>query len=255
MHVVITGASSGIGEAIAREYFQRNAHVTLVARRRDLLEKLAAEGEGKAHIVTADLSDPSQVTPWVEGAEAVNGPIDVLVNNAGVQIVRSFVDTPFEDGARLLQIDLLSPLQLSWFVARRMVARGSGTLVDVASMAALAPTPGMSFYNAAKGGLGAASEGLRAELKPHGVHVLTVYPGPVKTPMETAGRAAYEESWIARVLAPTGEASVLARLVADAVEAKEPRIIYPFMNTLGRHFPAVTRLVLDAFTPKVRRSP
>ena len=137
--------------------------------------------------------------------------------------------------------------------ASSIVARGKGTLVDISSMAAIAPTPGMSFYNAAKGGLAAASEGLRAELKPHGVHVLTVYPGPVKTAMESAARAIYEESWVARMMAPTGEASVLARLVADAVEQKEPRIIYPFMNALGRHFPAITRVLLDAFTPKIRR--
>ena len=253
MHVVITGASSGIGEAIAREYFSRNARVTLVARRKDLLEKLAADGEGRAHIVTADLSDPEQVTSWVDRAEAVHGPTDVLINNAGVQIVRPFVETPFEDAVRLLQIDLLAPLKLSHFVARRMVARGKGTLVDISSMAAIAPTPGMSFYNAAKGGLAAASEGLRAELKPHGVHVVTVYPGPVKTAMESAARAIYEESWVARMMAPTGDASVLARLVADAVEQKEPRIIYPFMNALGRHFPAITRVLLDAFTPKIRR--
>ena len=253
MHVVITGASSGIGEAIAREYFSRNARVTLVARRGDLLQKLASESGGNAHIVTADLSDPEQVTSWVDAAEAVHGPTDVLINNAGVQIVRPFVETPFEEGARLLQVDLLAPLKLSHFVVRRMVARGKGTLVDISSMAAIAPTPGMSFYNAAKGGLGAFSEGLRAELKPHGVHVVTVYPGPVKTAMETAARAIYEESWVARVLAPTGEAAVLARLVADAVEEKEPRIIYPFMNSLGRHFPAVARVLLDAFTPKLRR--
>ncbi len=252
MHVVITGASSGIGEAIAREYAGRGAKLTLVARRKDLLEKLAVSTGKPAHVVQADLADPSQVTAWVDEAERVNGPIDVLINNAGVQIVRSFTDTPFEDGARLLQVDLLAPLQLSQFVARRMVARKSGTLVDISSMAAMAPTPGMAFYNAAKGGLAAASEALRAELKPHGIHVLTVYPGPVKTPMETAGRSAYVESRAANLLAPAGDADVLARLVADAVEAKQHRIIYPFMNVLGRYFPGVTRMVLDALTPKLR---
>jgi len=254
MHVVVTGASSGIGEAICREYFSRNARVTLVARRRELMEALAKEGGGRTHVVTADLSDPAQVTSWVDGAEAANGPIDVLVNNAGVQIIRRYLETPFEDGARLLQVDLLSPLRLSHFVAQRMASRGSGTLVDVASMAAIAPTPGMSFYNAAKGGLAAISEGLRAELKAHGVHVVTVYPGPVRSPMEAAGRAAIEDSWASRVFAPTGEASVLARLVADAVEAKDARVIYPFLNVFGRHFPALTRVLLDTFTPKVRGS-
>ncbi len=72
--------------------------------------------------------------------------------------------------------------------------------------------------------------------------------------MESAARAIYEESWVARVMAPAGEASVLARLVADAVEEKSDRIIYPFANALGRHFPALARVLLDAFTPKLRRS-
>jgi short-subunit dehydrogenase len=192
------------------------------------------------------------VTSWVDGAEAALGPIDVLINNAGVQIIAPFVETPFEDAERLLQIDLLAPLRLSQFVARKMIARKTGTLVDISSMAGIAPTPGMSFYNAAKGGLAAASEGLRAELKPHGVHVVTVYPGPVSTAMETAGRAAYESSRIAQMMAPTGEASVLARLVADAVEHHDARVIYPHVNVLGRHFPGITRVLLDAFTPKVK---
>lgn len=252
MHVVITGASSGIGEALAREYFTRRASVTLVARRVELLQSLAKETDTKTHLVQADLSEASQVTSWVNDAEAALGPIDVLINNAGVQIVRAFTDTPFEDGERLLQVDLLAPLRLSHFVAKKMIERKSGTLVDVSSMAAIAPTPGMAFYNAAKGGLAAASEALRAELKPHGVHVVTVYPGPVATPMETAGRAAYEESWVAKMLAPAGEAPVLARMVADAVEQKDARVIYPVMNALGRHFPAMTRVLLDAFTPKVK---
>jgi short-subunit dehydrogenase len=252
MHVVITGASAGIGAALTQEYFSRHAKLTLVARRVELIEKLCTGRP--AHLVQADLSDVAQVTSWVDEAERVNGPIDVLINNAGVQIIRSFLDTPIEDGERLLALDLLTPLRLAQFVAKRMAARKSGTLVDVSSMAAIAPTPGMAFYNAAKGGLAAASEGLRAEMKTHGIHVVTVYPGPVKTDMESAGRAAYEEmSKFAQLLTPVGEADVLARLIADAVEHKEDRVIYPAINALGRHFPAVTRMVLDNFTPKTKR--
>lgn len=252
MHVVITGASAGIGAALAQEYFSRQAKLTLVARRVELLEKLCAGRPAK--LVQADLSDATQVTSWVDDAERANGPIDVLINNAGVQIIRSFLDTPFEDAERLFAIDLLTPLRLAQFVGKRMAARKTGTLVDVSSMAAIAPTPGMAFYNAAKGGLAAASESLRAELKQHGLHVVTVYPGPVKTDMESAGRAAYEEmSKLAQLLTPVGEADVLARLIADAVEQKDERVIYPAINALGRHFPAITRMVLDNFTPKPKR--
>jgi short-subunit dehydrogenase len=253
MHVVITGASSGIGEAIAREYFRRGADVTLVARRKELLEKLGQESKAKVNLVQADLSIPAQMTSWVAEAEAVNGPIDVLINNAGVQIVQAFSETEFSAAEKLLTVDLVAPLKLSQTVVRGMIARRRGVLVDIASMAAIAPTPGMAFYNAAKGGLAAYSEALRAELKPHGIHVVTVYPGPVATAMEVAGRGAYEESAIAKLLTPIGKADVLARRVAKAVENKRARVIYPGLNVFARWFPAITRMLLDAFTPKLRQ--
>ena len=186
MHVVVTGASSGIGEAIAREYLNRGAKVTLIARRRDRLDKLAEGNESRAHVVQADLGNPEVAFSWLDAAEEAMGPIDVLVNNAGIQIVKSVLDTSWEDGERLLALDLHTPLRLTQLVLKRMVPRKSGTIVDIASMAALGPTPGMFFYNAAKAGLAAASEGLRAEMKPYGIHVVTVYPGPVTSDMEAA---------------------------------------------------------------------
>ncbi len=84
MHVALTGASSGIGEALAREYARGGAKLTLVARRKELLEKLAAE-LGGAHVVPLDLSDVAKATSWLEGARAANGPIDILINNAGIE--------------------------------------------------------------------------------------------------------------------------------------------------------------------------
>ena len=252
LHVVVTGASSGIGEAIAREYLNRGARVTLVARRRDPLDKLAHGSEDRAHVVQADLADPAVAFSWIDGAEKANGPIDVLVNNAGVQIVKSVLDTPWEDGEKLLQLDLHVPLRLTQLVLKGMVKRKRGTIVDIASMAAIGPTPGMFFYNAAKAGLAAASEGLRAEMKPHGVHVVTVYPGPVTSEMETAGRAAYEDTAAVKYT-PTGSPAILARLVARAVEKKRPRIIYPRTYAFSRHFPNVTRWAIDALTPKLKQ--
>jgi len=251
MHVVVTGASSGIGEAIAREYLNRGARLTVIARRREKLDALVSSARDRTHVVQADLGRPDVAFAWVDEAEAALGPIDVLVNNAGVQIVKSATETSWEDAERLLVLDLHTPLRLTQVVLRRMIPRKQGTIVDIASMAAIAPTPGMFFYNAAKAGLAAASEGLRAEVKPHGIHVVTVYPGPVTSDMEAAGRAAYEETAAAKYT-PTGSPDVLARMIAVAVEKKRPRVLYPRVYGVSRHFPNVTRWALDALTPPLR---
>lgn len=257
MHVVVTGASSGIGEAIAREYLARGASVTLLARRAENLERVAAAGAGRTHVVTADLSEArfcaADEAPWdwLDASERALGPVDVLVNNAGVQICRRATETEWPEAERLLRLDLHVPLRLTALVLRRMIPRGSGAIVDIASMAALAPTPGMFFYNAAKGGLAAASEGLRAEVKKHGIHVVTVYPGPVTSELEAAGRAAFEDTATTRNV-PTGSPEVLARLVADAVKKKKPRVVYPRMYGLARHFPNATRWAIDAFAPPLK---
>lgn len=251
MHVVVTGASSGIGEAIAREYLSRGANVTLIARRRDRLDQIAKTAPERTHVVQADLGNPEVAFAWIDDAEKAMGPIDVLVNNAGVQIVKGVLDTTWEEGERLLVLDLHTPLRLTQLVLKRMVPRKTGTIVDIASMAALAPTPGMFFYNAAKAGLAAASEGLRAEMKPHGIHIVTVYPGPVTSDMESAGRAAYEET-AATKYTPTGTADVLARMIATAVTKKRARVMYPRLYALSRHFPNATRWALDVLTPPLK---
>jgi short-subunit dehydrogenase len=176
----------------------------------------------------------------------------VLVNNAGLQIVQHAHETSWEDAERLLRVDLHAPLRLTSEVLKRMIPRQRGCIVDVASMAAIAPTPGMFFYNAAKAGLAAASEGLRAEVKKHGIHVVTVYPGPVESAMEVAGRDAYEPN-LGTKIAQAGSPAVLARLVADAVAKRKPRVIYPAMYSAARHFPNATRWALDALTPALKR--
>jgi short-subunit dehydrogenase len=255
MHVVITGASSGIGEALAREYLRRGASLTLVARRRGKLEELAQGHAERCHVVEADLVDYAHACDWVGGAVAKLGPIDVLVNNAGVQIVARTIDTSVEEAERMLQLNVLSPFRLTKRVLPDMIARRSGTIVDISSMAAIGPTPGMFFYNASKAALAAASESLRGELRGTGVHVLTVYPGPVRTPMETAGRAAYKETALMRLLTPVGDAEVLARKIARGVASRRARIVYPGIYALARHFPNLSRFMLDRFTPPIKAAP
>jgi short-subunit dehydrogenase len=248
MHVIVTGASSGIGEAIAREWAAAGASLTLVARRRELLDKLAASLNVECHVVEQDLSDPARAASFLEGAEHALGPVDVLVNNAGAQLIAPTAETDVERAEATLRLNLLTPLRLTRAVLPGMIARKRGCVVDIASMAGLAPTPGMTWYNAGKAGLGAASEALRGELRGSGVHVVTVYPGPVHSAMEAAGVEAYGGGLAAKI--PAGRPEVLARRIRRAAERKRARIIYPRFYALARWFPLTTRWFLDVFTPK-----
>ncbi len=252
MHIVITGASSGIGAAYARHFSREGHKLTLVARRHDLLSALAAELPCEAHVVAQDLGDLDSATSFLGAAEDALGPIDVLVNNAGVQVVGPFAQTSSEEGERCIQVDLLAPLRLTRAVLPGMVQRKAGVIVDVASMAALAPTPGMAYYNAAKGGLAAASEALRAELRPLGVHVVTVYPGIIaSTAMAQAAMNKYGDS-AAMSYAPRGTEEMLAELTLNAITARRDRVIYPRSGALARWFPGTTRWLMDRFTPALR---
>lgn len=248
MHIVITGASSGIGEAYARAFAKAGHPLTLVARRRTLLEKLAKELPTKTFVVEHDLSDLDHATDFLAAAEEALGPVDVLVNNAGVQVVGPTAALDVAEHERMIDIDLLAPLRLTRAVLPGMIARKKGMIVDVCSMASIAPTPGMTYYNAAKAGLAAASEALRGELRKTGVHVLTVYPGIIaSTDLAQASMKKYGETKLMTALG--GDVDVLARLTLRAIEKKKPRLIYPYNGWLARWFPGITRWVLDRATP------
>ena len=253
MHVAVTGASAGIGEAIVREYAARGAKVTLIARRKDRLDAITKDVGGETFSVVADLADVERACDWLALAEEALGPIDVLVNNAGVQNIEPTDTADVVSGEALLRLNVLTPLRLTRAVLPGMIARGTGTIVDLASMAALTPMPGMFYYNAAKGALGNASEGLRGELRGTGVHVMTVYPGPVDTDMGQRGFARYEKS-LATKLSPVGNAAELARMIRRGVESRRARIIYPRSYGIVRWFPYLSRWFTARFSPPVLRA-
>ncbi|MCO4764371.1 MAG: SDR family NAD(P)-dependent oxidoreductase [Myxococcales bacterium] len=250
-HVIVTGASSGIGEALALAFGAAGHSLTLVARRKEKLQALAAQIDGPCHVVSHDLSVPERATDWLAGAIEANGPVDVLINNAGVQTIDRVEQADIEASERLISLNLLSPLRLTRAVVPEMKARKTGTIVDVASMAALAPTPGMAWYSASKAGLAAASDAIRTELLGTGVHVVTVYPGIIgETAMGAHGLTRYEET-PALKMQPQGTAEELARRVMKAVDKRRDRVIYPAFNTTARHLPGLTRWVMDKFSPQL----
>jgi short-subunit dehydrogenase len=250
-HIVITGASSGIGAALVAEYARGGAAVTLVARRQAEMAALAAQVGGRTQCFAVDLADATRALAFLDPAQERFGPVDVLINNAGIQIVEPAEEHDPVALQALLTLNLTVPLLLTRALLPAMLQRASGTIVNVASVAGLAPTPGMWAYNASKGGLAAASESLRGELRRTGVSVLTVYPGPVDTPMARGAYVAYPENLGMRLL-PEGVPEELARRVRAAVELKQARVVYPRMYHLSRYFPTVARLLLDYVTPRAK---
>ena len=251
MHVAITGASSGIGRALAVEYGRAGAKLTLVARRRELLEEVAREIGREVHIVAQDLSDPERAAEWLPAAEEINGPVDVLINNAGVMSIGLTAELDARVGQRMLDVCLSAPLRLTRAVLPSMLERRAGTIVQVASMASFATPPGGTWYGAAKAGLASFAESLRHELKGTGVNILTVYPGPVATPLADAGYAAYAPSRIVDAL-PAGNPQDLAKLIRSGVAKGSARIIYPSFYRMGQLFPGFARWFTKAASPKLK---
>ena len=169
--VLLTGATGGIGQAIARAFADRGASVVVSGRRAEVLDPLAAEVGGRA--VTCDLAQRNEIERLV--AEA--GEVDVLVANAALPASGVLTELTQEQIDRMLEINLRAPIALARAIAPQMIARGSGHMVFVSSLAGKAASPASSIYSATKFGLRGFALGLREDLLAHGVGVSVVLPG------------------------------------------------------------------------------
>jgi short-subunit dehydrogenase len=248
LHVAVTGASSGLGEAIAREFGRAGASVTLVARRRERLEAIAAELSGASHVAAHDLSDPVHAADWIPGADAALGPIDVLVSNAGSLTLGPVSSFDPDLGERMMNINLLSPARLIRAVLPGMIARGRGTIVNVTSVAAFVSMSGWAYQAASKAGSATFSEALRSELAGTGVHVMTAYPGLTDTPMTQAGLDVYGRKGLMGMI-PLGDSATFARRLRRAIEKRKVRLIYPRYYAFPRWFPRISRWFAERFAP------
>jgi 3-dehydrosphinganine reductase len=183
-HVVITGGSSGIGEALAVATAATGARLTLVARG---AERLAAVADPLgATAVACDVSDRDAITDALAVAAAERGPVDVLVCSAGITLPGRFVEAEDQTFRDMIDVDYYGTLWPVRAVAPSMVERRTGSIIGVASAAALVGVYGYAAYGAAKFAVRGLFETLRTELAPHGVHVGCVYPPDVDTPMLAA---------------------------------------------------------------------
>lgn len=182
--VLITGASRGIGEALAHRFAASGALVALVARSADALQSLAGELGGTAH--AADLGDPATVAALIDRVESEAGPVDVLVNNAGIESSAGFVEAPDDELYRVTQLNYLAPAELCRRVTPRMLARGGGHIVNISSMAGAACFPGLASYGASKAALSHFTSGIRLDLRGLPIRTTLVELGPVPTDLLAA---------------------------------------------------------------------
>jgi short-subunit dehydrogenase len=182
---LVTGASSGIGEALARRIARDGRHLVLVARRADRLEALARELEGahgiRAHVVAKDLVQPGAARALAEEVAHRGLSVDWLVNNAGFGTMGRFDTLPVEGELDEIRLNIEVLVELTGRFLPRMVARRRGVVMNIASLGAFAPSAYMSTYSATKAFVLSFSEGIAAELRTSGVQVLCVCPGFTRT--------------------------------------------------------------------------
>lgn len=227
--VLVTGASRGIGEALARRLAARGARLVLVARSGDALAALAAELGGRA--VVADLADPSIVDGLIGRIEA-DGPVDVVVHNAGFEGIGALVERDARSVAEQIQLNLTTPIELTRQVLPGMLERGRGQIVSLSSAAAAIGGPGMTVYSATKAGLSRFAAVLRADLRGQPVTVTDIRLGLVETDMSaTLFEYPPLRRWIGRMqrfgLSPTIPLDPVADAIVAAIEADRRALVRP----------------------------
>ena len=211
---LVTGASGGIGAAIASALHAQGATVVLSGTRRDALDALAAALGERAHICPADLADPAAADALVAAAEAQAGPLHVLVNNAGLTRDMLALRLKDEEWEKVLAVDLAAPFRLARACLRGMVRRRAGRIVSIGSVVGTTGNAGQSNYAAAKAGLIGMSKSLAQEVGSRGVTVNVVAPGFVDTAMtSTLGETLRERVLAAIPLGRMGRPADIAAAV------------------------------------------
>ena len=183
---LVTGASGGIGGAIARALHRAGAAVALSGTRIDALQALAGELGARAHVLACDLADAAAVAALAGDAEAALGRLDILVNNAGLARDGLMVRMKDEDWQAVIEVNLSAAFRLSRAALRPMMRRRYGRIINVTSIVAVTGNPGQANYAAAKAGMIAMSKSLAAEVAGRGITVNCIAPGMIDTAMTRA---------------------------------------------------------------------
>ncbi|WP_434966555.1 oxidoreductase [Janibacter indicus] len=252
---LVTGASSGIGEAAAVALAEAGWTVVGAARRLERLESLRTKGV-TPHVV--DVSDDDSMVTLVDDVVAEHGRIDVLVNNAGYSVFGAVEDVPVEVARRQLEVNVLGLSRMSQLVLPHMRAAGAGRIINIASVAGHVSEPLGGWYHASKYAVEALSDAMRMELAPHGVRVAIIEPGAIRTEFgdiaadslaEYSGSGAYaaQARRMARAHermfgADAAEVDVVVDAIVHAATARRPRSRYQ-VPASARAMVAATKVV------------
>ena len=250
---VITGASSGLGASFARQLAERGFGLVLTARREDrlrvLAEKLSSEFRVRCEVLAADLSEDAGILRVCERIGAI-GDLDILVNNAGFGTAGNYADVPIGQSMRMVNVHVAASMRLAHAALGAMRARKRGAIINVASMAAFAITPGDVVYDATKAFLVAFSEALALETGGEGIRIQALCPGFTHTEFHDAGKmAGLDAASIPRTL--WMEADRVVSLSLQALGRKGRTVFIPGWKNrastwLVRHSGAVRRMLQRA---------
>jgi 3-oxoacyl-[acyl-carrier protein] reductase len=212
---LVTGASGGLGGAIARALHAQGATVGLSGTRRDALETLAAELSERAYVLPCDLSDSAAVEALVPAAEAALGHLDILVNNAGVTRDNLFMRMKDAEWDAVLAVNLTAAFRLARAALKGMMKRRHGRIIGITSVVGVIGNPGQGNYSAAKAGMIGMSKALAHEVASRGITANCVAPGFIASPMTDALNEKQRETVLSKV--PAGKLGAAADIGAAVV--------------------------------------
>ena len=227
---LVTGASGGIGAAIARGLHAQGAIVTLSGTRRDALDALAAELSDRIHVITATLTDRASIDALIAGAETAMGGLDILVNNAGVtkdSLLMRMKDADWDD---VIAVNLTAPFLLSRAAVKGMVKRRFGRIVNITSVVGIAGNAGQANYCASKAGIIGMSKALASEVASRNITVNCVAPGFIETAMTGELGEKRTESILSTI--PAGRLGQAQEIAASVVYLASQEAAYVTGQTL-----------------------
>jgi NAD(P)-dependent dehydrogenase (short-subunit alcohol dehydrogenase family) len=265
--VLITGCSTGIGRATAERLASRGWTVYASARKLDAIADLEAKG---CRLLALDVCDEASMRAAVDAVERAEGAVGVLVNNAGYGQDGAIEDVPIDAVRRQFETNVFGLVRLTQLVLPAMRRQGWGRIVNVSSMGGRLVFPGGGVYHATKYAVEAISDALRFEVRPFGIDVVVIQPGPIKTSFEDTSIASMDGSAEASPYAAfnatveqrvrstyrgrmAAEPDTVARVIERAIAAKRPRTRYP-VTTAARMLMTTRRLLPDRAFDAVLRT-